>query len=114
MFARASAHRARAWSGGTEAAIDGLIECIQAHRVAGQTAEADGLSTYLVEVLVLAGRFPEAIEQADLLLTRSAASSSQEVVVLTTRRLAAVALPCPAIWAGIVATAATNPAQKAV
>jgi tetratricopeptide (TPR) repeat protein len=90
LFARASAHRARAWAGSTHAAIDGLVECIEAHRVAGQTAEADGLSTYLVEVLVLAGRFVEAIEQADRLLSRLAASSSQEVVVLTTRRLAAV------------------------
>jgi class 3 adenylate cyclase/tetratricopeptide (TPR) repeat protein len=91
LFARASAHRARAWAGKTDVAIDGLVECIEAHRAAGQTAEADGLTTYLVEVLVLTGRFREAIDQAKLLFTRFAAWSSEEVVVLSTRRLVAVA-----------------------
>jgi class 3 adenylate cyclase/tetratricopeptide (TPR) repeat protein len=90
VFARGSAHRARAWTGETDAAIDGLVECIEAHRDAGQSTEADGLSAYLVEVLVLAGRFDEAIEQAAVVLPRLAAWES-EVVVLSTRRLVAVA-----------------------
>ena len=89
-FAKASAHRARAWAGRTDGAIEGLVECIQAHRDAGLATEADGLSSYLVELLVLTGRFQEAEEEADALLPRLTASSS-EVVVLTTRRLAAVA-----------------------
>jgi hypothetical protein len=91
LFATASAHRARAWTGETEPAIAGLAECIQAYRDAGLAAEADGFGAYLVEALVLAGRFGEAIEQADVVLPRLSAWSSEEVIVLSTRRLAAVA-----------------------
>ena len=35
LWARASGHRARAWAGQTDGAIEGLVECIQAHRDAG-------------------------------------------------------------------------------
>jgi class 3 adenylate cyclase/tetratricopeptide (TPR) repeat protein len=91
LFAAASAHRARAWAGETGAAIEGLVECIRAHREAGLTAEADGLGAYLVELLVLAGRFDEANREAMVVLPHLTAWLSEEVVVLTTRRLAAVA-----------------------
>jgi class 3 adenylate cyclase/tetratricopeptide (TPR) repeat protein len=91
LFATASAHRARAWAGETDTAIEGLVECIQAHRDAGLAAEADAIGAYLVELLVLAGRFEEADREATVVLPHLAAWSSQEVVVLTTRRLAAVA-----------------------
>ena len=89
-WAEASGHRARAWAGHTDGAIEGLVECIRAHRDVGLASEADGLNSYLVEVLVLVGRFEDASQEAAALLPRLAASSS-EVVVLTTRRLAAVA-----------------------
>ncbi len=91
LFARASAHRARAWKGETDPAIAGLVECIQAHRDAGLDAEADGLGAYLVEALVLAGRFGEASEQASVVIPRLTAGSSEEVIVISTRRLATVA-----------------------
>jgi hypothetical protein len=90
LFASGSAHRARAWMGETATAITGLESCLAGVNAIGRRSEADDLDAYLVEVLVLAGRFDEARVRAAALRERLAERSS-EVVVLTTKRLAAVA-----------------------
>jgi hypothetical protein len=90
LFASGSAHRARAWMGETATAITGLESCLAGVNASGRRSEADDLDAYLVEVLVLAGRFDEARIRAAALLERLVDRSS-EVVVLTTKRLAAVA-----------------------
>jgi len=90
LFATGSALRARAWTGEAETAVPGLEVCVGALEALGHRSEADDLEAYLVEVLVLAGRFDEACGRAKALLERLADRSS-EVVVLTTKRLAAVA-----------------------
>ena len=95
LFATASAHRARAWAGETDAAIEGLVECIQAHRDAGLDRRG-GRARCLPRGTARARRPLRARRamQATVVLPRLAAWSAQEVVVLTTRRLAAVAEHC--------------------
>jgi class 3 adenylate cyclase/tetratricopeptide (TPR) repeat protein len=90
LFASGSAHRARAWTGETEKAISGIESCLVRANRSEHRSETDDLEAYLVEVLVLAGRFDEARIRAAALLERLVDRSS-EVVVLTTKRLAAVA-----------------------
>jgi hypothetical protein len=63
---------------------------VDALEALGHHSEADDIESYLVEVLVLTGRFDEACGRGKALLERLADRRS-EVVVLTTRRLAAVA-----------------------
>ena len=90
LFASGSAHRAGAWAGEVEAAVSGLTDDIDELRAHGNAGEADDLEAYLVEVLVLGGRFERARSLAGELLLRLA-DREGEVVVLTTRRLAAIA-----------------------
>ncbi len=90
LFATGSAHRARAWTGDTDTAVPGLVACVDAMAALGPWSEIEDLDAYLIEVLVLSGRFDEACGRAKALLERLADRPS-EVVVLTTKRLAAVA-----------------------
>lgn len=89
-FASGSAFRARGWQGEVDQAIDGLTEDIAWLNERGHVAEALDLDCYLLEVLVLAGRFGEARAMAVDLEPRLA-DREGEVVVLTVRRLAAMA-----------------------
>jgi hypothetical protein len=76
--------------GETSDALDGLVACVSELTELGHRSEADDVDAYLVEVLVLAGRFDEAADRAASLLQRLG-DRPAEVVVLTTRRLAAIA-----------------------
>ena len=60
LFASGSAHRARAWMGATNEAINGVAECVGKLQALAHHREADDVDAYLVEVLVLAGHFDEA------------------------------------------------------
>ena len=90
LFALGSAHRARAWMGETAGATASLADCVRALDELGHRSEADDVDAYLVEALVLDGRFDEAGDARRELLERLAGRPT-EVVILTTRRLAAVA-----------------------
>lgn len=89
-FASGSAHRAQAWHGDHDSAVQGLTRDITDLRGDGQDGEAADLEAYLAETLLMAGRFDEVREVCSRLLDELA-DRSQEVVVLTVGRLAAVA-----------------------
>ncbi len=91
QFASGSAARARAWLGDAHEAIASLTPLIEALDEAGHVDEAVYLRWYRAESLVLAGRYPDAIDETGALLAVVADRPRDTAVGAALTRLAAVA-----------------------
>jgi len=90
-FVEATRIRAECWVDASDPPLREMENHIAQLAGAGHRTEVDTLRSYRLEVLLLAGRFDDAVDEAGPLLDSLLSDADGEVVVLTVQRIGALA-----------------------